>query len=1247
MSAQLLAELYLCQKKKVWQIVYADQKLTVSPTFGIFLTMDQNRFSDLPQRLKEFYRPYFIHQADEVFVYTQLLRLSGFSKDSDLPFLILQFKNIVQSQLRVEGIPLTINTFKDIIRDAADARSGSIFEDERKVILAAMNRVLVPQIAVEDKPIYYTTLNNIFGASTMHATAEPVAAVLSSYIARKELVPGPLLEASVLDGFEVTSRWKAVYFSSLGQGGKSTVLDCIRYLNWRVASKNVVVKKVYPRAYTLEELYGQVTGRGSVESEYKPGVMSIQLKEIVNDSAPFYDEENGRLYTFLGEKNAEKWLLFDGLLTEAWFEFLVSAINPSLGFLIFSNYEKYKLPANLRFIFVSPTLAYLSPTNIARLGRVFVGTDYTWSHALKRCVDEQQERHPLLEDVLQSKFLPLLHKYFESLFGPRAPSLSFIFELTPLDIVANFQTALDSALKKFFAGFYDREDHRLKLDTYLSHILYSCVAFGVGLLVQAGSRKAFEVFTADKLHGLQVLDKTNLFERQLNHNTFMIDHCAKFIPQEVIEHTLVDEAKKRSPFESLRVLSPSVVWVYSALADILRGKHNLMLVGTARSPALEAATKALEDLCSSGQNNHLSICFDAGIEGRHLTGKVKQYLSAKSRKSYVSKSAGSTVVFIEDLNLPAIDRFDEVLIFNLLRCLIREKSFVDVEVGERVELAGLQYLCLVDHSRKPPKFVPQSLRQHFYLAHLPDWKEDEVRHTLYATIERRQVLSSSISVTKLQAVTRRCTEMIVSCCGLLGGKTGRQLHCPDLLASVICVDRQYQTDFEVYSMTAEVIFAHTPDDHVAAVKELLSSVCRDIDWEKFQCKPFLYKYQAKAVDRVLIDVAGEGAFEEFVADLKAAIKSAKGFSKPSNFFMLEEVFVSIYRLVGRLVRPRGHVVLSSVYGRDKLNLARVASIYLKQQFVTIDIVEGPQQLEQFAAQFGKVVTKVLTEKLHHVVYLSISDVTDSDVLRVLQRVLQFGDCEDLPIDKPRIRDILLGGSPESDPNLLIKAILARCLRLVFAHDKTPADSADLPPTLQQFRHVADSCLMIEVRDWEKDSYKQVCSETFEAQEEQDLSKEERALCAETLIEFFAFAQEVADQSTKELGQPVVYGPSNFVKTCEYFCTFKAKSRVEIKENIRNIQSGISRVKGLGKLLEELIRTEERLEPILKEKEALIGKLLEQVERESESSYEKKAYAWLTQTHPSADGPDPGRGREDRFGDETDGQRDNAAERDPV
>ena len=106
-------------------------------------------------------------------------------------------------------------------------------------------------------------------------------------------------------------------------------------------------------------------------------------------------------------------------------------------------------------------------------------------------------------------------------------------------------------------------------------------------------------------------------------------------------------------------------------------------------------------------------------------------MTAKTKKAYAPKTGSTSLVIIEDLNMPEPDRYRQVAALDMLRSLLRDSSYMDYLVGDRVDFEGLQFVAAYDPSIRPISTGQARLRRHFFLASVPEFEEQDCKTQLF------------------------------------------------------------------------------------------------------------------------------------------------------------------------------------------------------------------------------------------------------------------------------------------------------------------------------------------------------------------------------------------------------------------------------------------------------------------------------------------------------------------------------------
>lgn len=1244
---QLLAELYLALRKKNQSFQYGAQTLTVNPNFGFFLTMQTRNYDMIPSTVKEFFRTYHIYKLETTDITLQLLRLSGFNKDTEFPQLLTYFMQLAQAQLKCSTIALKLTQIKDIIAEAAETRTFSVFEDERKLLLMSLNKYLYPQLHSSDRQLYQLLLNNIFGIGSLPVPPEPLKKTLQDYCQTKKLKLSPKILGAVLDLYEVATRNKGFVVLGTEDQHKSTAFELVKVLLAKHDQKHLVTKRCYVGAYSAQELYGlykKDLNSTSNRQVFYPGTIPCQVRELSQEFPYIVDDATGKGYTVYSDKLLEKWLLFDGPLRTDWTQPLSPAVDQGFGgnggnvagagasgtcgFFILGNNEKIKVPLNMKFVFCADNLRQMSPSEVTRLGKVFLESDYSWEEQIEKDFARIRDAHTLEDPRAETKGLEFIKKFFYGLWVSSEPELDWAFSVTKIQLVKNFFTVYERILSKFLKTFYDQDEHKSRLEVFVCHFIYISLVVGVGYLLPRSERPKFEQVILNKLFAMPITEKTGAFEKVLNPATFLLDIPSKGFSPEILDRTAVDETRSRSKFLEIRVLSSMQNWLSQTIIDVGSSKSPLLILGSRDSPVQAILDKVEDELIKSTQSQKVKVLLDISFTASTLVQRLKRSLVPKSRKALSPVSQNGCFVVVEDLHMDRGASEDSGSPIQLLRTLMREQSYLDIDLGDRMEVQDLQYICKYELGRRQEHILPKQFKRPFFVMLAQDYDEEDVKSTIFQILMNRmpEVCPGGASSSILSSLSHKATDMIY----LLFTETQKTLHSKfprwlsprctskaamfEFTSRMMAVGRceiTQEKDMLVYCMDQflreTTTFADPPEFKTSIIEVLKSSVVKvskNFAWDEYLPSTTNTYFSMKYKGEIEPVLCGEDQMDRFKKEVTKFLTTSKDFKKTTDLFLLDEVFVLLYRMVMRLGEPGVHILLTSPSGRGKIQLTRLAARFMGYDFGVISTSADTKltQLESFVQQLSKLITKSLVDRCPVVCFVKLSELTDPQILRSVRGLLQATDLTGLLVERSKIKDNIIVLDYEVDEETFVRDHIKRMVKLVFSVDtrqteailSTEGWTGHSAEWMSTFPFLDDVAQRLHVKDWTQESFSKVSQDIFDAQEDLKMSLDERERAEKAMIEFFREAKAVSEDLRRETGQELILGPNSFVSVCEYMCRFKIKIEVEIRDNQRNVQGGINRFKALLKLSEELKDRETKLGPMIRSFDDTIAKLAERI-----------------------------------------------------
>ncbi|PIA14754.1 hypothetical protein COEREDRAFT_46106 [Coemansia reversa NRRL 1564] len=248
--------------------------------------------------------------------------------------------------------------------------------DEQALVIQSIRETMVPKLVAQDIGLLGSLLEDVFpGAASQAARLERLRTALEEESAGRGLVDGAQWVAKALQLYQMQALHHGVMMVGAAGSGKSTAWRVLLAALERLEGVEGVSYVIDPKAMTKEDLYGTLD---ATTREWRDGLFTHILRKIV---------DNVR-----GESTRRHWIVFDGDVDPEWVENLNSVLDDN-RLLTLPNGERLALPPNVRVLFEVETLRYATPATVSRCGMVWFSDDtvtaeMAMQHYLRRlCVE--------------------------------------------------------------------------------------------------------------------------------------------------------------------------------------------------------------------------------------------------------------------------------------------------------------------------------------------------------------------------------------------------------------------------------------------------------------------------------------------------------------------------------------------------------------------------------------------------------------------------------------------------------------------------------------------------------------------------------------------------------------------------------------------------------------------------------------------------------------------------------------------
>jgi len=324
--------------------------------------------TELPDNLKILFRPVAMMVPDYALIAEIILYAEGFDDARNLARKMTKLYKLSSEQLSQQRhYDFGMRAVKSVLVMAGDGKresAGRLTEDV--VLIRAMQNSNVPKFLAEDLPLFYAIVQDLFpGVTVPDEDLGQLLVAVKRVITDMGLqqVPGFIDKVIQLyKTFEV--RFGVVLVGPTG-GGKTQIYEVLQGAMTLLAGEGAVTPKgeafqpvhtqvLNPKCITMGELYGDLD---AVTQEWTDGLASTIMRRAVAE-----------------ETEDKKWTVFDGPVDALWIENMNTVLDDN-KMLCLANGERIKLKDTMRMLFEVGDLEQASPATVSRLGVVYVNPD--------------------------------------------------------------------------------------------------------------------------------------------------------------------------------------------------------------------------------------------------------------------------------------------------------------------------------------------------------------------------------------------------------------------------------------------------------------------------------------------------------------------------------------------------------------------------------------------------------------------------------------------------------------------------------------------------------------------------------------------------------------------------------------------------------------------------------------------------------------------------------------------------------
>ncbi|ERE69011.1 dynein heavy chain 17, axonemal [Cricetulus griseus] len=682
-----------------------------------------------------------------------------------------------------------------------------------------------------------------------------------------------------------------------------------------------------------------------------------------------------------------KWIVLDGDIDPMWIESLNTVMDDNKVLTLASN-ERIPLNRTMRLVFEISHLRTATPATVSRAGILYINpADLGWNPVVSSWIERrkvQSEKANLT--ILFDKYLPTCLDKLRVGFK----------RITPVPEITIIQTIL-YLLECLLTEKNAPPDSPKEL--YELYFVFACFwAFG-GAMFQdqlIDYRVEFSRWWINEFKTIKLPSQGTIFDYYIDPETKKFMPWTDKVPAFELDPDVPLQASLVHTTETIRI---------RYFMDLLMAKAwPVMLVGNAGTGKSVLMGDKLESL---GTDDYLvqAVPFNFYTTSAMLQGVLEKPLEKKSGRNYGPPGTKKLIYFIDDMNMPEVDKYGTVAPHTLIRQHMDHGHWYDRQKLTLKDVHNCQYVACMNPTSG--SFTIDSRLQRHFCVFAVSFPGQEALITIYNTI-----LAQHLSYRSTPLVIQRLSNQLVNAALALHQKiastflpTAIKFHYifnlrdlsnifQGILFSLAEILRTPLDLVRLWLHEAERVYGDKMVDDkdqetlrrvtMASTKKFFD----DLGEEHIFARPNIFCHFAQGIgDPKYFPVTDVAHLNKLLVDV---LDSYNEVNAVMNLVLFDDAVAHICKINRILESPRGNALLVGVGGSGKQSLSRLAAYISALDVFQITLKKGysiPDLKIDLAAQYIKSAVK----NVPSVFLMTDSQVAEEQFLVLINDLLASGE----------------------------------------------------------------------------------------------------------------------------------------------------------------------------------------------------------------------------------------------------------------
>jgi dynein heavy chain len=1186
--------------------------MKINNNCNVFITMNPGYAgrAELPDNLKALFRPCAMMVPDYAMIGEIRLYSFGFEAARENAQKIVRVLQLSSEQLSSQKhYDYGMRAVNSILVAAGNLRQqlGDDPEwDEAKIVLRSINDVNLAKFLVEDIPLFRGITSDLFpGVELPIADYKILLDCLETTAeAGVEVAPDNTLFVETKKGYtdKVIQLYEMVLVRHgvmvVGQtcSGKTAITHHLAKAMSKASQdgselfNKVQIHTINPKSVTSKQLYGLFDEN---THEFVDGILAVTFRKCAKDTSP-----------------DRKWMMFDGPVDAVWIENMNTVLDDNKKLCLNSG-EIIKMSDPMTMFFEAEDLEQASPATVSRVGMIFCETrNLGWGVVRNiwiKTVNPAIKDHIDFLNGLFEFYFPVL-SYLVTKFCKQPTQMApqeLIFSLCRLlKCLLDFDDGVASDMAKAIEGCF----------------LFS-MTWTVGACVDGDGRKKFDSFMRQLTTG-DIYKSEEFRDFRIKNPDYKVDESRRAVvtfPEDGLVYDYHFDSKiakwtnwldgqpafkipKDATFNSIVVPTIDTIrneWLLEKL--LKKGYHVICTGDTGTGKSVSIRNKLLSGMPATF--NSISLNFSAQTSANQTQDLIDSKLD-KRRKGVLGPPLGmTTIVFVDDLNMPAKEEYGAQPPIEILRQWMDHRGWYDRKENEFRRLVDIQFCAAMGPPGGGRTRITQRYIRHFNLINFVNFSNESLARVFGTILDWRLIQGYANPVKQLASAAVQATLMIYNtiAASLLPtpAKSHYTFNLRDLskvFQGMLMSDpnnvKEKDSFIRLWAHECLRVFHDRLIDDTDRTwfKDLIGQTVKEVfslDYSKIRGEHhniiFCNFGDPKSVLKPYVELSDRSTLPKIMADYLEDYNQMT--TKPMNLVLFESAIEHIARISRIINQPYGNALLVGVGGSGRKSLTTLAVSIADFQLFTIEITKS-YGMNEWREDIKKVMNQAGVANKPTVFMMDDTQIVRETFLEDINGILNTGEVANLfnseemavvmeSLSKPCQEAGVNPGMPAEVYNFFVGRVrtnlhLVLCLSPIGESFRT---------RLRMFPSLVNCCTIDWFTEWPEEALRSVAN-FFLANVELDQSIKSGVV--DVCVDMQQRVVQLSKRYLTEMGRYYYVTPTSYLELINTFKNLLSVQRSEVFDAKARYDNGLAKLLDTANQVNEMSVYLEDLQPKLKE-----------------------------------------------------------------